>query len=42
MHGFDVDGVDYEAEQIVDVAIPLEEWINNSKGVRVLPGAPLD
>ena len=25
MHGFDVDGVDYEAEQIVDVAIPLEE-----------------
>ena len=24
MHGFDVDGVDYEAEQIVDVAIPLE------------------
>ena len=25
MHGFDVDGVNYEAEQIVDVAIPLEE-----------------
>ena len=24
MHGFDMEGVDYEAEQIVDVAIPLE------------------